>query len=106
MFKVNGEYWEIKLVPFNHAVLNGSIAVCDDINKTIYVAEDVLNNDYLLRKVLYHEITHATMFSYNIALHIKEEELLADLVATYGQEIILIANGIYNDITKIKGEPK
>lgn len=101
MFKVNGEYWEIRLVPFGHSILDGSLAVCDDFNKTIYIAEDVLNDGYLLRKVLYHEITHAAMFSYNTVLNVKEEELLADLVATYGQEIIFIANDIYN---KIKGE--
>lgn len=102
MFKVNGEYWDIRLVPFGHSVLSNSIAVCDDLNKTIYIAEDVFNDDYLLRKVLYHEITHAVMFSYNTALNTKEEELLADLIATYGQEIIFIANDIIN---KIKGEP-
>lgn len=102
MFKVNGEYWEIRIVPWGHPLLSGTFAVCDDSSKTIYIAEDVFNNTSLLRKVLYHEITHAVMFSYNTVLTVKEEELLADLVATYGQEIILIANELYN---KIKGEP-
>lgn len=103
MFKVNGEYWEIKIVPWGHPLLSDTFAVCDDFNKTIYIAEDVFNNTSLLRKVLYHEITHAVMFSYSTALTVKEEELLADLVATYGQEIIFIANKIYSDITKNKG---
>lgn len=38
----------------------------------------------MMKKVLSHEITHAAMFSYNISLSMEQEELLADLVATYG----------------------
>ena len=38
------------------------------------------------------------MFSYNIELTIDQEELLADLIATYGQEIIYITNKIFNKI--------
>lgn len=34
------------------------------------------------------------MFSYNIELNIAQEEVLADLIATYGQEIIAITNSI------------
>lgn len=35
------------------------------------------------------------MFSYNVELNIQQEELLADLIATYGQEIIDITNKIF-----------
>jgi hypothetical protein len=34
--------------------------------------------------VLSHELTHAAMFSYNIDLSYEQEELFADLIATYG----------------------
>jgi len=37
-----------------------------------------------MKKVLCHELTHAAMFSYGIELSIEQEELLADLIATYG----------------------
>jgi hypothetical protein len=47
-----------------------------------------------------HEITHAAMFSYNVELSPDQEELLADLIATYGDEIIFITNKIFK---KIKG---
>jgi hypothetical protein len=51
-----------------------------------------------MKKVLSHEITHAAMFSYNITLSLLQEELLADLIATYGQEIIYITNKIFHRI--------
>lgn len=75
-----------------------TVGTCDDISKTIY-----LNNGLsgaLLKKVLCHEITHAAMFSYDVDLSIEQEELLADLIATYGEEIIAIANKVF---TKLKG---
>lgn len=51
----------------------------------------------------YDEITHAAMFSYDVELTIEQEELLADLVATYGQEIISKTNEIFQKI-KLKRE--
>lgn len=53
-----------------------------------------------LKKVLCHEIVHAAMFSYNIDLSLEQEELVADLIATYGEEINEITN---QTIKKIKG---
>lgn len=40
------------------------------------------------------------MFSYNIDLSLEQEELVADLIATYGEEINEITN---QTIKKIKG---
>lgn len=40
------------------------------------------------------------MFSYNVDLSYEQEELLADLIASYGQQIISITNQIFK---KIKG---
>jgi hypothetical protein len=34
------------------------------------------------------------MFSYNVNLSYEQEELVADLMATYGQEIIKITNAL------------
>lgn len=45
-------------------------------------------------KVLCHELTHAVMFSYNVELLPQQEELFADLLATYGLEIITLTNYI------------
>lgn len=106
MFNINGEEWRVLLVSPNHLSLiksDGSytIGVCDDNKKTIYINE-LLNEEYF-KKVLCHEITHAAMFSYNIELNIEQEELLADLIATYGQEIIHMTNLLFRRLKEKRG---
>lgn len=38
------------------------------------------------------------MFSYNIYMTLDQEELIADLLSTYGEEIIFITNKIFKKI--------
>lgn len=101
MFTINGETWYIEFCHPMHPKLRRSdnslsIGACDDNTKTIYLNQN-LQGSYLL-KVLCHEITHAAMFSYNVELTLEQEELLADLIATYGKEIIGIANTVFQKI--------
>lgn len=101
MFSINGEEWDILAVSANHPKLmrsdgSRSVASCDDDTKTIYV--DRTLQGAFLKKVLCHEITHAAMFSYNVDLSYDQEELLADLIATYGDEIIQITNTVFSKI--------
>lgn len=103
MFDINGIGWEVKFASPNHPKLkrqDGTYALgsCDSSTKTIYINEIVPMNK--LRKVLCHEVTHAAMFSYNIVLDINQEELVADLIATYGSEIIAVTNRIFSRIAK------
>ena len=42
-------------------------------------------------------------FSYDIQLTYDQEELLADLLATYGQEVIDITNKIFSKIKNNRG---
>jgi hypothetical protein len=51
-----------------------------------------------MRKVLCHEITHAAMYSYNIEIPDPEEEMLAELVSSYGHEIVSLTNKISNKL--------
>ena len=103
MFTINGEEWKVMFVPPIHPALyrsdgSLSIGVCDDSTKTIFINQNLSLPQ--TKKVLCHEITHAAMFSYNVELSPDQEELLADLIATYGDEIIFITNKIFK---KIKG---
>lgn len=98
MIEINNVFWSVKLVPANYYILqkdNGSFAVgaCDYPTRTIYINENVYGAFF--KKVLAHELTHAAMFSYNVNLTVEEEELLADIIATYGEEIISITNTIF-----------
>ena len=98
MITINGEHWRIVMCSIYHPMLirsDGSVAIgaCDDASKTIYLNGN-LRGDFL-KKVLCHELTHAAMFSYNVELTIEQEELLAELIATYGEEIIDITNILF-----------
>lgn len=98
MININGEAWKIFLVSSNHPALqtpNGSAALgcCDDNLKSIFIDETV--NQFYLKKILCHELVHACMYSYDIPLNDYQEEVLADLIATYGQEIMHMTNSIF-----------
>lgn len=104
MFYINGEGWRVFLVPATYSKLfradgSLSIAACDEPTHTIYINQNLPIEK--LWKVLCHEITHAAMFSYHISLTLDQEELLADLFATYGAEVIAITNRVFK---KIQGE--
>lgn len=95
MVNINGEEWSLYFTSPNHPMLmrsDGSftIGACDNNTKSIYIREKLPSQ--LTKKVLCHELTHAAMFSYDINLCVEQEELLADLIASYGQEIINITN--------------
>lgn len=106
MFNINGDNWRIVLTSPVHPALiksDGDLTIgsCDNTTKTIYINENL--NSKQMKKVLCHEIAHAAMFSYDVELSIEQEELLADLMATYGQEIIFTTNEIFNRL-KEKGK--
>lgn len=98
MVIINGVPWEIHLVSPNHPMLrrpNGSYSIgsCSNANHTIYI-NDMLNV-IMRHKVLRHEMAHAVLFSYNILLDLDDEEKFADLMATYGKEILDNAEDYY-----------
>lgn len=101
MFTINNEQWYIQFCSVHHPMLirsDGSLSVgaCDDASKTIYLNGN-LHGDFL-KRVLCHEITHAAMFSYNVELSVEQEEILAELIATYGEQIIEITNVLFNKL--------
>ena len=107
MVNINGEAWTILLASPNHPALqrpNGSFSIgcCDDITKTIYINENV--NEFYLKKVLCHELVHACMYSYNIELNEQQEEVLADLIATYGHEVMNMTNSIFTRLSSCRNE--
>lgn len=106
MFNINGNEWRAVFVSPYHPALKRSdqsysLGVCDDLAKTIYITND-LKQEHLW-KVLSHELTHAAMFSYGIDLTYEQEEVVADLIATYGREIVYITNSLFKRITEKRG---
>lgn len=109
MITINGVKWEIRFVSPTHSSLKRSDGVyalgcCNDIDKTIYITNDI--KDFYMKKVLCHELTHAAMFSYDIYLSCEQEELVADIIATYGDEIIHMANDIFIRLKEQKKQLK
>ena len=103
MIRVNGEGWDICLVPPNHPSLRTpegtqALGCCDDIVKTIFISNALPL--YHMRKVLCHELAHAAMYSYDVPISDPAEEMFAELVATFGDEIISLTNMVSK---KIKG---
>ena len=103
MFDINGVLWKLSYVPPDYPLLQRmsgeyTIGACDNLTRTIYISNTLSGK--LSKKVLCHQITHAAMFSYNIDLSVEQEELVADLISTYGEEIIYITNKIF---TKLGG---
>ena len=104
-FVINGDIWHLIIVPPTFPSLLTSsgtftLGCCDNNTMTIYIADGL--SDRKFKKVLCHELTHAAMFSYQVILTLDQEELLADIFSTYGNEIIYITNKVFRKI-KNKG---
>lgn len=109
-FFMNGYLWNVKRVPPYDDILIDrtgikTVAVTEPITMCIYLSNKL--DGELLKKVVLHELAHATMFSYNIVDMIHEycyrkhwfdmEELIANIIAEYGEEIFHIAYEIIGD---------
>lgn len=98
---INGIRWRVRLVSPSHPMLltpwkTLALGVCDKVTQTIYI--DKTLQPAQVKQVLCHEIVHAVMFSYNVDLSYDEEELVATLMAEYGDEIMKLTNVIYDGI--------
>lgn len=104
MIEINGVVWEIMFVsPYNPNLFRNdgslTIGMCDNNTKTIYINDRLEGR--MARKVLCHELTHASMFSYGVGLTEDQEELIAQLLSTYGDEIIEKTNLIFSKLKKV-----
>lgn len=101
MILINNIFWKLAFVPADFPLLQRTtgdytIGACDNLTRTIYINQNLKGD--LLKKVLCHQITHAAMFSYNVDLTVEQQELIADLISTYGEEIVYITNKIFNKL--------
>ena len=103
MFSINNEWWWVILVAPNDITLlmpNGNYALgaCNDPTKTIFISNILHGEEF--EKVLCHELVHAAMFAYDVLLEENEEELIAEIIATFGEEIIDITNVMFEKIRR------
>lgn len=101
---INGIRWYVVFVPPKSKYLQRedgtyTLGMTDGVAECIYISNEL--NKIMLEKVLTHELSHATSFSYGCVLNENIEEIVADFMANYGKEIIynadkLIKNGLHN----------
>ena len=99
MFIINGIEWKVEFTNLHNPILNNYLGLCDNATKTIYLANNL--EGFMLKKVLCHEVVHAAMFSYHVSLSYEQEEVIADIIATYGNEIIDITNKVFKKLQSI-----
>ena len=100
-FVINGLSWQVRIVPPTYPCFmlpsgDFTLGCCDNSILTIYIADGL--DEFKFRKVLCHEITHAAMYSYQVSLTLDQEELLADIFSTYGNEIVNVTNKVFRKI--------
>ena len=98
---INGVRWRVRLVSPAHPMLltphkTHALGVCDKVTQTICIDETL--SPQQLKEVLCHEIVHAFMFSYAVDLTYDEEEMVAEIMTEYGDDILAETNAIYNGI--------
>jgi Zn-dependent peptidase ImmA (M78 family) len=103
MFTINNEQWDIVLVaPYDVALLmpkgEYALGACNDATKTIYISNEL--HGEMFEQVLCHELVHASMFAYDVMLEHDEEELIAEIIATFGEEIIDITDIMFDKIRR------
>lgn len=103
IIRINDIEWTIIHIPITDDALmrsDGSrtVGVTDTESKVVSIADGLMPD--FEKKVLCHEITHCAMFSYNVYLSIEQEELIADLISTYGEEIVDITNDVFGRLKK------
>lgn len=101
MIIINGERWRVRLVSPSHPILvykTGlpALGCCDDVTKTIYLSQSL--SPAKMRQVLCHELVHAAMYSYNVDLEDNIEEIVANIIAEYGDEIIHLTNVTFDKL--------
>lgn len=93
---INGLRWKFRKVPpaslFLQSPHGPALGACDKPSLTIYLNKNLKGKK--LQDVIYYEIVHATLFSYNINLSYDNEEI----IATYGNQIIEQSKKIYKKI--------
>lgn len=103
IFEINGITWNLSLVePYSDKLRRSdgsyTVGMTDLRTKEVSIANNLF--PVFQRKVLCHELVHCAMFSYHVYLTIEQEELIADLIATYGEEIIDKTNVIFERLRR------
>ena len=102
-FTVNGHTWLLQFVRPSNENLKRSdgswtIGVSDNNLKTVFIADNL--SDYMLDRVVCHELVHVFSFENNCSYDIQTEEIIADFLSLFGRDIIYLADEIIGDVLR------
>lgn len=102
-FTVNGHTWLLQFVRPSNENLRRSdgswtIGVSDNNLKTVFIADNL--SDYMLDRVVCHELVHVFSFENNCSYDIQTEEIIADFLSLFGRDIIYLADEIIGDVLR------
>lgn len=112
-FVIGGEWWHVKIVPPSSPVLVDrtgtlTVATTDSAARCVYVSSAI--HGRFLKRVLGHEITHVIMSIYGFNDDLKRsirkrdyveiEEMICNIVANHGGDILRIADDLYKAINE------
>lgn len=102
-FTVNGHTWLLQFVrpSSNHLLrsnMTRTIGVSDNNLKTVFVADNL--SDYMLDRVICHELVHVFSFENDCSYDIETEEVIANFLSLFGRDIIYLADELLGDILR------
>lgn len=102
-FTVNNNIWQLEFVrpSSNHLLrsnLTRTIGVSDNNLKTVFIADNL--SDYMLDRVLCHELVHVFSFENDCSYDIQTEEVIADFLSLFGRDIIYLADELVGSILR------
>lgn len=102
-FTVNGHKWRLEFVrPSSNHLLRSNftrtIGVSDNNLKTVFIADNL--SDYMVDRVLCHELVHVFSFENDCSYDIQTEEIIADFLSLFGRDIIYLADELLGDILR------
>lgn len=102
-FQVNGNEWKIIFVnTLNKQLMRSdgsyTLGVSDNNLKTVFISDNL--SEYMVNKVLCHELTHIYCFEKCYSVDIETEEIIADFMSLYGRDVIYLADTILNSVMR------
>lgn len=102
-FIVNSNVWRLKFVrPSSKHLLRSdltrTIGVSDNNLKTVFIADNL--SDYMIDRVLCHELVHVFSFENDCSYDIETEEVIANFLSLFGRDIIYLADELMGNILR------
>lgn len=102
MIAINGYEWAIRFVnPYSRYLRRSdgsyTIGMTDWNTRTMYIADNL--NDYMVERVICHELCHALSMSYGLYLDIDTEEMICSFMEQYGREVIMLLDYVCGYLT-------